>query len=49
MNPRDIELQIPSELLKWLRAEAKRCHQTVEELVKDILETRMLFENKERK
>ena len=35
---------IPDELWQWLQQEAARCRQTIDELIVDIIETRMFFE-----
>lgn len=37
-------LDIPDDLYAWLQEEAKRCNQSIDELIIDILETRQLFE-----
>ena len=39
----DVLLEIPDELYAWLVAEAARCKMTLDELIIDIIETRMLF------
>lgn len=40
----DVLLEIPEPLYEWLVAEAKRCNQTLNQLIIDIIETRQLFE-----
>lgn len=40
----DVLLEIPEPLYEWLVAEAKRCNQTLNELILDIIEARRFFE-----